>query len=101
MAKMGIEKSKNRNERIALCSRQLHLLNAKVAYKQADMWIAAEDTGKAIDELMSIAENSMAFCADSIDEIEENLNKIDSYMDSIREHNPELIDEISDILKWG
>ncbi|MBQ3044410.1 MAG: hypothetical protein IJD49_00500 [Clostridia bacterium] len=100
-AKMGIEKSKNRNERIALCSRQLHLLNAKVAYKQADMWIAAEDTGKAIDELMSIAENSMAFCADSIDEIEENLNKIDSYMDSIREHNPELIDEISDVLKWG
>lgn len=99
--KMGVQRSKARNERIAIYSQQLHLLNARIAYKQADMWIAAEDTGKAIDEMFVIAEQAMNFYVESMEEIEENMDKIDSYIDGINQNNPGLTDEIADILKWG
>lgn len=98
---LGIKRYETRRERVRLRSQQLYLLNAKVAYKQANMWVAAEDTEKAINELYEVTEESFRFAAESIEEIEKNMEKIDTYIEKTEENNPGLLKEMSDILLWG
>ena len=45
---MGVSRSIKQNQRIKLQREQLLLLDAKVYYKQAGMWIAAEDAGETL-----------------------------------------------------
>ena len=56
---MGIKRSKLRNERIKVYSEMIALTNAKVFYKEAEMWHTAEETGKAIEEAYKVMENSI------------------------------------------
>lgn len=98
---MGVKRHRARRERMRLHSEQLHLLNAKVAYKQADMWVAAEDTEKAIKELYKTAEASFKYAAESIKAIEDDMEKIGECIESAEEKNPGLKEEMSEILFWG
>lgn len=98
---MGIKRSNKRNERMAICNEQIHLLNAKVFYYEADMWISAESAGKSMEELYSIAENSIRFTFESIAEIEENMDKIDTHLEKAEQNNPGLMQDMLDILNWG
>lgn len=97
---MGIKKSRARNERILLYTEQIALTDAKVFYKQANMWIAAENTGETIEKAYGMMEKTTAFYTESMQEISENLNKIDEYVPKIEKKNPTLISDINDILNW-
>ncbi len=49
-AGMGVSRAVKRNQRIKLQEEQILLLDAKVYYKQAGMWIAAENTGETLEQ---------------------------------------------------
>jgi len=48
---MGVKREKQRNVRIKLCNEQIYLLEAKVYYREAGMWVSAESAVEATDEL--------------------------------------------------
>lgn len=98
---MGIKKSKKENERMMLRGEQLQLLNAKVFYKEADMWIEAENTEKAIQETYIVMEKAAIEFSDTWKEIREGSQSRRSSIDSIRMNDKEFADEISDLLDWG
>ncbi len=99
--KMGVDKNRATNERIRIYNEQIKLTNAKVAYKQADVWVEAESTGKTIEELALVAEQSIQYFAESMNAIDDSFSKIDTYIDGVKTHNSELVDEMLDVLKWG
>lgn len=98
---MGIKRSKERNERIHLYTEQIALVDAKIYYKQADMWIAAENAGETVEKAYAMIEKTATFNMDSIEEMADNLNKISEYVPTIEQKNPELLDDINSILTWG
>lgn len=98
---MGIKRSKLRNERMGLNSQIMLLTDAKVFYKQADMWITAESTEKAIQEVYRIAEKTTYEFIQTWDEICEGSERRREYAEKINQNNPELANELLDILRWG
>lgn len=98
---MGLSKGVKRNKRIKMQSEQMHLLNAKVYYKQAEMWMAAESTEATLDEAYSMIEETIRLFVESVYEINASLNNIGEMTDDIKQKNPGLIEEIQDVLKWG
>lgn len=47
---MGVKKGIKEGKRLELMNEQLRLMNVKVSYQQADMWVSAKDAGEAINE---------------------------------------------------
>lgn len=99
--KMGMTRNKLRNERIAILSEQLHLMNAKIYYMHADMWIEAETTAKTINEAMEMMEQSIIIFNETWQANRQSLYNISQYREGIEKHNKGLIEEINDVLKWG
>ncbi len=98
---MGVKKEKARNERIKLYNEQIMLLDAKVFYKEADMWLSAKSAGETISQAYDMMEKTTTYYVESLTEIREDLNRIGEYATGIQKKNPGLIDDISDILTWG
>ncbi len=98
---MGVKKSIKRNERMKLYNEQIALLDAKVYYKQANMWIEAEEVEKTLDEAYEVLERSTAYYCESMSEISKDVAEIKTYIPEVREKNPGLIEEMLDILEWG
>lgn len=98
---MGISRTKLRNEVIRLHTKQIALLNVKVFYKQADMWISAESANDSIEAAYNMIEKTATLFIESLNEINYNLNKIDQYIPDIKEKNPGLLNEIDELLTWG
>jgi hypothetical protein len=98
---MGIKRDKLRNERMIVFSEQLHLMNAKVFYLQADVWIAAEKTEKAINEAVARMETTTTIFISDLKAKQQSIENIGRYAQHIEEHNPGLIEDINDILKFG
>jgi len=96
--KMGIQRSSLRNERMAIYSEQLHLLNAKIFYSQANMWITAENTEQAIEEAYEAMEKSVQYFLLSIENTNEILKHHGEFIKAIEVGNPELKKKIDDIL---
>lgn len=98
---MGIHKEIDRNARIKLQKEQLYLLDAKIYYKQAEMWIAAEDAGTTIEEAYKLMEDTTAELVNAVVDIQASLDHIDDMIPKVEEKNPGLKAELADILKWG
>lgn len=98
---MGISKSVKRNQRIKLQKEQLLLLDAKVYYKQAGMWIAAEDAGETLEEAYGMMEKTTETFAKAVVAVKDSLNNIGEMSSAIEDKNPGLLDDVSDILEWG
>lgn len=98
---MGIKRTRLRNERMRLHTELILLNDAKVFYRQADMWIAAQDAGEAVEKAYGMMEKTTALWIQSMQEMSENLDKIGRYAPEIEKKNPGLLDEIEDILTWG
>ena len=98
---MGIKKGKMESERIRLRGEELQLLNARVFYKEADMWIAAENTNKAIEEAYVIMEKATEDFVDTWNEIRGGSVKRREYIDRIMEDNSDFAKELSDLIEWG
>lgn len=96
---MGLRRSRLSRERMAIYAEQLHLMNAKIFYCQADVWIAAETTEKTIQDALKIMERTSIIFKKSIQETSENLEKIGKYIPDISQMNPNLIEEMNNILE--
>lgn len=98
---MGVKKSKRENERMLLRGEQLELLNAKLFYKEADMWIEAENTDKALKEAVVMMDKTANEFADTWEEIKEGSDRRKDYAGKIRKRNKDYADELSDLIEWG
>lgn len=98
---MGVKKSKRENERMLLRGEQLELLNAKLFYKEADMWIEAENTDKALKEAVVMMDKTANEFVDTWEEIKEGSDRRKDYVEKIRNQNKGFADELSDLLEWG
>ena len=98
---MGIKKSKKESERMILRGERLQLLNAKVFYKEADMWIEAENTEKAIQEVYIIMEQSASEFKNAWNEIKEGSESRKENIEKIKKKDKKFADELSDLLEWG
>lgn len=98
---MGVKKEKVRNQRIETYTQQIFYNDAKVYYKQANMWIAAESTGETIEDAYNMISSSSKVFAESIQDIKERMAHISEYIPVIEEKNPGLLNELDDILNWG
>lgn len=98
---MGMKRDKIRNERMAILSEQLHLMNAKVFYLQADAWVAAETAEKTINEAVEMMEQTTKISIEAWDANMQSMHNISEYRHGIEKHNSRLIEDISDILTWG
>ena len=96
---MGISRSVKRNQRIKLQKEQILLLDAKVYYKQAGMWIAAEDAGETLEEAYDMMEKTTETFAQAVVDVRDSLNNIGEMATAIEDKNPGLIDDITDILE--
>lgn len=97
--KMGVQRYMKVSERIDLNSKMLNFYNAKIYYKQTDMWIAAEKAETATQEMRQTAEKAVSFFADSLADIKNSLSEIGSYVPGIDIHNPGLREELIEILE--
>lgn len=98
---MGVKKAKKENERTRLRSEELNLLNAKVFYKQADMWIEAENTQEKIDEAYESMETAVNEFFNAWEETKKDIKIITGEVDLLKEKDRNLANELSDILEWG
>ena len=82
-------------------SEHLMLSNARVFYKQADMWIAAKDAQEAIEKMQETAKYSIFYATKSLVDIGMSVERISNCMEDINKNNPGLQSEISDLFKYG
>lgn len=97
---MGHNRNKIRNERMELYSQLLFLYSTKVYYKQADMWTAAKNTTITIEQICTAANTTMIFSQESLHEIFDKMEAISSHLPGIDYHNPDLLSEMSNVLKY-
>lgn len=98
---MHIKKNKRENERMRLIGEELQLLNAKVFYKEADMWIEAENTHKAIEEVYVAMDKTMEEFIYTRNEIMEGSETRRKYIDKIKKNDNDFAQELSELLEWG
>lgn len=98
---MGIKKRKKENERTKLKGEQIELLNAKLFYKEADMWIEAENTDKAIREAYVVMDMAAVEFASAWAEIQEGSKNRRYCIDQIKEKDKDFADELADLIEWG
>ena len=67
-------------------------------YKNADMWMSAEDASKAVQETTAIAQQSISYFTNSREAISTDLGSVSNDKENIEKNNPDLIDTIKDIL---
>lgn len=100
-AGMGLKRNFLRKERMQLYSELIFYTDAKVFYKQADMWISAESAGETIEKAYEMIEVTTAFLFATMREMGDNLDKIGGYIPEINKKNEGLLEEMNDILTWG
>lgn len=98
---MGLQHERMRNERIAAMSKQLHWVNAKVAYLQANVWQTAECTETSLQEAEQMMRQSVEISVRTREANRVSLHQIGQMRSKIETHNPALINDIQNILKWG
>lgn len=97
---MGVSKNVKRHSRIKIQEQELLLLNAKIEYKNAGMWKAAEQASETIEEAYEMAEEAAEEYKNTVVSVSSSLNNIGTMVPGIKKKNPSLVDEITDILEW-
>ena len=90
---MGISKNVHRNKRLQVVNEIIVLNNAKVYYKQAEMWIEAENTEKAIEEMYDTMEASMGYLVELAKDIASDMDEIKASIPDIATNNSHKIEE--------
>lgn len=96
---MGCKRKKLIDERIKLKSEMLHLYDAKVFYKQADMWQRAKDAKEALEKMEENAKIVAKYHVESIKEIIKKTGEIGKYSEDIDRNNAGLISRISSTME--
>ena len=93
-ASMGIARSKERSRRIAAINEKIQLLDAKVFYNHANMWIAANEAKKAFDEADVSREEAKNAVIESLITVQEDIDEISRNVSDVDTKNPELINDL-------
>ncbi len=93
-------RNKKINEIIELNSERMTLMNAKTYYLLNDTWNVLEETEKSIKEVSILIENVTKLLIETSRLNDIDMKKIGSYKEGIDKNNPDLNDEILDILDW-
>lgn len=83
---MGVKKGIKENKRLDLVGQQLQLMNVKVSYQQADMWISAKDAGEAINEAYQMVVPTVETV---VTEWAETDKKVDGIVAALEQENEE------------
>lgn len=83
---MGVKKTIKDNKRLDLLGEQLQLMNIKVSYQQADMWVSAKDAGQSISEAYQMVVPAVQTIADTWLETDK---KVDGIVATIEQENEE------------
>lgn len=95
---MGVKLGRKRWERIVAVNEQLHLLNAKVEIKNANVWIEAKATGEEIRHLYEKCADAQLEFEKTFHSGKELVDNIHALKGKIKEKNPGLLSELSDFL---
>ena len=95
--KMGFQRRYKVAERMKLHSEMLHLYNAKLFYKQENMWIEAKNAELATREVYEAAVYSVKYFFQAFERMDIAINKIDPK--AIDTNNPGLLDKLKKMLK--
>ena len=98
---MGIQRERLLSKRIAMYDQKLAVSNAKVSFKEAEMWISAEKAAESIGEAYQYIEIAEKEINDAVANIIANLDKISEHLDAAEEKNPGLKESMLNTLKWG
>ena len=90
---MGISRNVQRNKRLQVANEIIVLNNAKVYYKQAEMWIEAENTEKAIEEMYNTMEASIGYFVESAKDIASDMDEIKVLTPDMVTNNSHKIEE--------
>ena len=91
---MEIQRQRVQNEQIQIYMEQIHLCNARVFYKQADMWLSAKEAGLAIRDAYQVVERAVALYDRTLVENDRALTDIQKNVKAIKKKNAGLIDDI-------
>lgn len=95
---MGMKKSALENKRMILMSEQIELLNARVFYYQANMWLEIGSTEKSLENLEKYIDYSATVFTDSFLHIEESIRNIGNYIPEIEKKNPGFTKQLLDAM---
>lgn len=98
---MGYKRERLRDEKMFRMMEQILLTDAKLFYTQADMWIEAKDAAEAIENMERTAIASINYFRDALLEISIDIENIRTYRPGIERNNPNLLNDISTLLKYG
>lgn len=98
---MGYKCSKRKDERMHRQTEQLMLSSAKFYYRQAGMWVAAEDADEAINEMERTGMKAFDFIKENLQAMGKSLEIMAQFVPAIEKQNPKLLNDISNILKYG
>lgn len=99
-ASMGTHREIIRNYRMRLCTEEIKWLDAKVYYKQAEMWIAAEDASETIQNAYLRMEKTTSLYICTIKELRDSLNNISTIIKDVNLKNPGLTEELASVMEW-
>lgn len=97
--KMGIERSKFRDERIKLMNQQLHLMNAKLAYMQCDTWIQINELDILITKCEENLVETLKMYIQSNFEINQDLKNLGDNIERIRKNDPDFLEKMKKALR--
>lgn len=98
---MGISRSQKRDELMQLRQHQLALLDAKVYFKQTEVWISAEKAQLAIDDAYNTMIEATSIYNETKMETKESIRRIGAFAEEAENNNPGIKNEILEILKEG
>ena len=93
---MEVKKSTLEYKRIELFIEQNELLNAKIFYRQQEMWIQIANTESSAKKLLKIAEQSIQFEKEAYKDMLQSVNNIGIYAKKAEEKNPGLRKKLLD-----
>lgn len=93
---MEFRRSKLRTERMALMTELLQANSIKVFDTQKQMWIAAAEAEKAINEMYELSEKCDSLIAQSFNDIADDYTRIEDFGNGIANNNPWIIDILTE-----
>ncbi|MCQ2534320.1 MAG: hypothetical protein MJ172_07125 [Clostridia bacterium] len=92
--KMGIERDICINDRIKLYNEQLYLLEAKVYFYEAGMWVSAENAVKATEELYKYLNEIIPNLLETNNSVIGGLENLQKTLPNALRNNPELMEQM-------
>lgn len=89
---MEFRRSRLRTERVALMAELLQANMIRIFDTQIQMWIAAVQADRAINEMYEIAEKCDPLIVQCLKDKNDDFESIESYSDGIKNYNPWIID---------